>query len=54
MIVVFDRNFKIKTLFGHFANVLVYTSYFRQQMGRGSSVGRATRYGLDGPGIQPR
>jgi hypothetical protein len=31
-----------------------FYTYITLQMGRDSSVGKATRYGLDGPGIESR
>jgi len=42
------------TKVGECLYILIFCSYFIENMGRHSSVGIATRYGFDGPGIESR
>jgi hypothetical protein len=42
----------VKTLEIYIAVLLIRSSHYSSNVGRGSSVGIATGYGLDGPGIE--
>jgi hypothetical protein len=50
----FNKSFKLDLVFSHFNPRVIFILYTSYYVGRDSSVGIATRYGLDGPGIEFR
>ena len=47
-------NYKSKSNFRIYLQLLILTAHLTVQSGSGTAVGIATRYGLDGPGIESR